>query len=100
PASRGEPNGGRGSLEKRHSHFLLQFANLPTERRLRDVQASGGAGHILLLRDGDEIPELAQFHYFKLYLQGMAEQGKKYFRQQSLKAIYPSRTSFGSDAST
>ncbi len=36
------------------------------ERRLGDVLARSGAGVVLLLGDGDEVAQLAQFHALSL----------------------------------
>jgi hypothetical protein len=46
--------------QQRGAEILFQRADLPTERRLRDVQLIGGAAEVQLTGDGDEVPQLAQ----------------------------------------
>ena len=58
----GEAHGLGGSLEKGKAELVLEVANLPAQRRLRDVQFQRGARDVLLFRGGDEIAEVAQFH--------------------------------------
>ena len=57
-----------------------KIPDLPAERRLRDVQSRGGAGHILLFSHRDEVSEVSQFHRGRRYLSGIATQGTWYFR--------------------
>src|SRR5262249_9881932 len=49
--------------EQRHAEVDLEPVDLPAERRLRHVQARGGARDVLLIGDGDEITEDAQIQH-------------------------------------
>ena len=49
-------------LDKLGAGFALQLPDLLRQRRLRDVQAGGGAAEVPLLGDGDEVPQMAQLH--------------------------------------
>ena len=49
-------------LEERIADLLLQFADLLAERRLGDVQRLRRPREVLMIRDGDEIREVTQFH--------------------------------------
>src|SRR5206468_4029652 len=40
----------------------LEVADLPAERRLRDVQPLGGSAEVQLLRHGDEVAEMSELH--------------------------------------
>ena len=57
------PPGGRhldrpaAAVEQRHADFLLKQHDLPTQRRLREVQARGGPAEVKLLRDDNERPD-------------------------------------------
>jgi hypothetical protein len=48
------------ALEQRNPELRLERADLLRERLLRDVQSPRGAGEVALLRDGDEVAQLAQ----------------------------------------
>ncbi len=50
------------ALEQGHPELVLELSHLPAERRLRQMQAAGGAGEVLLLGDGHERAELAEVH--------------------------------------
>ncbi|MNT58185.1 hypothetical protein D3C72_1956070 [compost metagenome] len=50
------------ALEQAHIQVLLQLADLLGERRLRQIQALGGAAHVAFLIERDEIAELAKIH--------------------------------------
>ena len=54
------------SLEEFHPQGMLQPADQARQRRLRDVQALGGAVEIQLLGHGDERSQLAQLHLIPL----------------------------------
>ena len=49
-------------LEELHAELLFEGAYLPGERRLGDVESLGGAAHVLLFRDHDEVAKLRQAH--------------------------------------
>jgi hypothetical protein len=61
-AGRQERHASRGTLEELCSEFVFESADLSTHRGLRDVKALGGAPHISLLGDGDEIADLGKAH--------------------------------------
>lgn len=42
--------------------LLFERTDLLAERRLLHVQRLGRAGHMTLMRDGDEVTEVSQFH--------------------------------------
>src|ERR1700733_3575299 len=47
----GEPDGFRLMLEERNAEFAFEVADLPAERRLRNVEARGGARDVLFFGD-------------------------------------------------
>ena len=51
-----------GPRQQLAAELFLQRADLLAEWRLGDVQPRGGAAEVQLLRDRDEISQLAQFH--------------------------------------
>ena len=52
--------------EQLDAELVLELLHLPAERRLRDVQAGGGAPEVQLLGDGHEVTQMAQLHTTKL----------------------------------
>ena len=56
----------RAALKKLKTDFVFEVADLPAQARLRDVQLQRGARNIFLLGDGDEITEVAQFHFLSI----------------------------------
>ncbi|MOA15059.1 hypothetical protein D3C78_1351990 [compost metagenome] len=52
----------RAAHQQGHPQLLFQLLYLPTQRRLRDMQAFGGAGDVPLLRDHHKIAQMAQIH--------------------------------------
>ncbi len=52
----------RRAREEARAELVLQAADLPGEGRLGDVQATRGAPHVLLIGDGDEVPDLREAH--------------------------------------
>ena len=48
--------------EELFAELVLQAPERLRERRLRDVQELGGAGHVLLARDGEKIAQGADLH--------------------------------------
>jgi hypothetical protein len=55
---------GAGAMpdEERDAELIFELSDLAGERRLRDVQAMGGAGEVPLFRDGDEGPKMPKVH--------------------------------------
>jgi hypothetical protein len=51
-----------GALHQCESDLALEAADLLREGGLRDVLARGGAGEVALVRERDQVAELAQFH--------------------------------------
>ena len=45
-----------------HAQLIFEFANLLANRRLRNVQSVRGPAEVQLLRDRNEISEVAKFH--------------------------------------
>ncbi len=62
PPRRCQPDRLRPALQEHDAQLALQIPNLPTQRRLRDVQTMGSPGDVLFLRDRNEVPEVTQFH--------------------------------------
>ena len=58
----GQADAARMAHEQRRVDLALERADLLAERRLLDVQLLGRAGDVALMRDGDEVAEMAQFH--------------------------------------
>ena len=52
------------------AEFDLERADGCRKPRLRDLEQVGGAGEVTLLRHGDEVFELAQFHSVILSMNG------------------------------
>ena len=52
----------RCPAKERRAQFVFEVADLPAQRRLRDVQATGSAADVLLLGDRDEVGDLRQAH--------------------------------------
>ena len=57
-----KPHGFSAVVEKCNAKFIFEIPNLSTQRRLRDVQARGGARHVLFFSDGDEVSQVTEFH--------------------------------------
>ncbi|MPN01173.1 hypothetical protein SDC9_148379 [bioreactor metagenome] len=51
-----------GPRNQRNPQLLFQFPDAAAQRRLGDAEPGGGAGEMELLRDGDEILQLVEFH--------------------------------------
>lgn len=50
------------------SQRLLELPDLPAQRRLRNVQALGCFAEIQILRHGNEVPDVTQFHGEAFYI--------------------------------
>ena len=50
------------ALEQRRADLALEIADLTGERRLRDVEPRGSPSEVKLFGDGDQVPEVAEFH--------------------------------------
>src|ERR1043166_9418646 len=70
----GEPQSPRAVLKQSDAQFVFELANLAAEGRLGNMQPRGGASHILIFRDGYEVPQVPEFHHARAYLAGMASQ--------------------------
>ena len=57
-----ELDAARGPVQQRLAELGLEAADLLRERRLRDVQALGGAAEVPLLGDGDEVAQVSELH--------------------------------------
>ena len=75
----GEPHGFCAMVEQRHAQLILQVADLPAQRRLRDVQPRRRARDVLFFGDSDEISQVAKFHSWPAYPVGMVSQATRYF---------------------
>ena len=64
---RGQHDLARRAFDQRHAQLLLQQLDLPTQRRLGDVQHFRGAGEIALVGHSHEIFELTDVHKGKPY---------------------------------
>ena len=63
---RGELHAASDALEQRRADLALEVADLTGERRLRDVEPRGSAAEVELFGDGNEVPEVAEFHTRKV----------------------------------
>jgi len=45
-----------------HAWFIFEVANLPAQRRLRNLQPRGSTRHVLFFDDSDEVSQVAEFH--------------------------------------
>jgi methionyl aminopeptidase len=52
----------RRAIEELRANLVFQRPDMPTNRGLRDVKALGGATHVSLLGNGDEIADLREAH--------------------------------------
>src|SRR5436190_2024426 len=57
-----ESHGFRAMVEKRDAQLIFEVANLPTQRRLRNMKPRSGTCHVLFFSDGDEVSQVAEFH--------------------------------------
>src|SRR4029079_12416559 len=57
-----ELHSGRGPQEQLHSDFVFELADVPAERRLRDVELSRRFGEAVRVGDGGEGPQMTQIH--------------------------------------
>jgi hypothetical protein len=48
--------------EERHAQLGFELANLPGERRLRDVETLGGSREVSFVGDGDECAQMSKVH--------------------------------------
>ena len=62
----GQRHAPRRPLDQREADLVLQPPDLLRERRLGDVLARRRAREVALLRERDEIAQLAQFHSYSL----------------------------------
>jgi hypothetical protein len=51
-----------GSLKQCYAQLFLELPNLLAERRFADMQALGGLAEVQTLCDGDDIPQVPEFH--------------------------------------
>src|ERR1039458_2646792 len=58
-------------VEELGTELLFSVANLPAERRLRNVKLLGGFAEVKRIRNGDEVTDMTQFHAGILYLAGI-----------------------------
>ena len=58
----GELDAAVGAVEQHDVQLALELADLLAERGLRDAQARRGAAEMQLLRDGQEVAEVAELH--------------------------------------
>ena len=58
----GELDAAPDPCEQLHADIFFELVNLPAERRRRDVQHARRPADVLVLRDGDEIAQVTQFH--------------------------------------
>src|SRR5581483_6714478 len=50
------------AVKEAHPELLLELAHLLADGRLGDVQPLRSAAEMQLLRDGDEVPQVSEFH--------------------------------------
>jgi len=50
------------SIEQEEPQLPLQVSDLPGEGRLDDMEPIGRSSEVLLLPNGDEIPQMSEFH--------------------------------------
>ena len=66
-AGLGEPGALRGAVEQLRAELLLELADLPAQRRLRDAQLGGGAAEVPVLGDGGEVPHQPQVQVDRVF---------------------------------
>jgi hypothetical protein len=59
----GEAEGLGFVFEECDAEFILEIADLAAKRGLGNVQAGGGARDVLFFGNGDEISQVAEFHW-------------------------------------
>jgi len=89
PPDFGKPHGFGAVLKQCHAQFVFEVADLPAQRRLRNVKPRGRAGHVLFLGNGDEVSQVAQFHARLSISGGDGQERSKVFS-------WPSRLRIGS----
>src|ERR1700722_18199386 len=78
PAGIGQLRALRDTMEQGGSDLAFQVLDLLTKRRLADAHTRRRPGEISLLRDGQEIADMSQFHD---HPQNIAELGAAYRRE-------------------
>jgi len=63
---RGERHTARDALEQRRADLALEVADLTGKRRLCDMEPRRRSAEVELFGDGDEVPEMAEFHTRKV----------------------------------
>ena len=66
-AGLGEPGALRGAVEQAGAELLLEAADLPAQRRLRDAQLGGGAAEVPVLGDGGEVAHQPQVQVDRVF---------------------------------
>jgi len=79
----GEPHGLCAVVEQRDTEFNFQIADLPAQRRLRNMKPRRRARHILFLSDDDKVAQATEFHSYRAYPLGMVSQATKYLHPSS-----------------
>ena len=80
----GQADAARMADEQRRVDLALERADLLAERRLLHMQLLGRAGDVALMRDGDEIAEVAKFHGAT---RAESELGGTFWRSKVLAAL-------------
>src|SRR3954453_18643874 len=61
-ARRGQRDAAVRAVEEPDAELVLELADLLADGRLGDVEPLPGAAEVQLFGDGDEVPEMAEFH--------------------------------------
>jgi hypothetical protein len=57
-----QPHGFGAAFQEQEAEFLLQIADLPAQRGLRNVKLQRRARDVFFFRNADEVTDVAQFH--------------------------------------
>src|SRR3954469_15351498 len=66
-ARRGQRDAAVRAVEEPDAELVLELADLLADGRLGDVEPLPGAAEVQLFGDGDEVPEMAEFHRWALF---------------------------------
>ena len=101
PSGNGERDASLGAVEQPDPELEFELADLLADRGLRDMQALCRTAEVQLLRDGDEIPQVPEFHCRSplINLRFVLRPGRRPRRASSLTARTSAAGSWSSSTS-
>src|SRR5262245_57548050 len=96
----GEAHKSRIAFHQRHTKFLFQVANLPTERRLRDTELRRRFREVQQFSDGNEIAEVSEFHLLSDTFKALLRKKQGISRMRILSSLLNHEKSYEETEST